>query len=128
MSPVSREDTGVDAGNSKYLDAGAAVTQWQNFIAEDRRSFSPLANRLFKWDFIPVVPEDEVTDYWVQIGIFNRNRKADADELLRALKKHIANSKIEDMGNGSGWYAVRIGPFKYEWEVWRIIRDIKSTR
>ncbi|GHT70330.1 hypothetical protein FACS1894110_21700 [Spirochaetia bacterium] len=125
MSPVPSGDTG-----GEYLDAKTAVMQWQNFIAEDRRSFSPLENRLFRWDFVPVALGDVpgMMNYWVQIGIFNGNRKADADEVLRALKKHIPDSKIEDREHDSGRYAVRIGPFKYEWEAWRVTRDIMTTR
>ncbi|GHV79532.1 hypothetical protein AGMMS49944_13230 [Spirochaetia bacterium] len=124
----------LDEPGGKYLDVQTVVTQWQNFIAEDRRSFSPLENRLFGWDFKSAnVPGDApgTGDYWVQISLFNGSKKKEADELFRALKKHIPNlpdSGLSDRNRERERYAVRIGPFKYDWEAWRVARDIMTTR
>ncbi|GHV76370.1 hypothetical protein AGMMS49942_11910 [Spirochaetia bacterium] len=106
------------------------ITQWQRFIAEDRRSFPHLENRLFRWDFFSTRAPD-TGDYWVQISLFNGSKKQEADELFRALKRHIPDlpdSGLADRNYNQGRYAVRIGPFSDEWEAWRVARDIKTTR
>jgi hypothetical protein len=124
-SPVFIEDTG-----GKYLDVQTVITQWQNFIAEDRRSFSPLENRLFGWNFTHLTVPG-TGGYWVQISLFNGSKKREAEELFRALKKHIPaipDSGLSDRNHDRERYAVRIGPFRDEWEAWRVARDIMTTR
>jgi hypothetical protein len=83
-----------------------------------------------RWDFVHLNIPD-TGDYWVQISLFNGSRKKEADELFRALKKYIPNlpdSGIADRNHDRERYAVRIGPFRYEWEAWRVARDIMTTR